>query len=153
MSTEKDLGKNLSDTDGQEDDALMPDGVDEALEQSISDPDARRHVKQAIVHEFGMIAQISPQTGLMKKITSDHITEYLKIEEKSLDYSFKDSKQSKYFFLLVLLIVSVVLIMIIHLLKDSNPDQMERLITILVSGALGASGGFGLGYKKGKDDN
>lgn len=120
---------------------------------SIPDPEERNHVKQIVRREFGLFGSISPQSVVMKKITEGHIDTYLKTRDKSVDYSYKENRNNKVFFIAVLLVVCVALLAIIFLLKDKNPDQMERIITALVAAVLGAAGGFGVGYKKGKDDD
>ena len=56
------------------------------------------------------------------------------------------------FFTVILLIVVVAVLVIIILLKDSNPETMEKILTVLVSGALGAAGGYGIGVKKRNDE-
>lgn len=142
-----------ADTDKHEneDDGLIPDDVIDDMFSSIGDPKTRDRVKHVFKSEVGVFSGFSPQLAVMKKINEEHITTFLKTQDKSLDYNYKDDRNKKVFFAIILIIVCAVILAIIGLLKDSNPEQMERIITVLVSAVLGAAGGYGVGYKKGKD--
>lgn len=104
----------------------------------------RQEVSQMIAMSMQMGGTFSPQTELMKKIQPEHISEFLKSQDKLADYSFKENRENKAFLGLVLVAVLGFVIVLIVLLK-SNPDIMEKVIYSLVSLVTGLFGGYGLG--------
>lgn len=100
---------------------------------------------------FAMVSKSSPEAELAKKIEPEHISAMLAAQEKGMEYNYKEEKNKKIFFVVVLLIVVVAVIGIICLLKE-NPETMEKILIGLISGALGAAGGYGVGTKKRNDD-
>ena len=103
--------------------------------------------------QFGMMGRVSPQMSISKKITSEHISDYLEIQKIEVQNALKDNKGKRLFFLAIIVLIIVMLFGTIILLKDSHPEFMEKIITIVISSVLGAAGGFGLGYKKGQGDD
>ena len=66
-----------------------------------------------------------------------------------MDYSFQDNKMTKMISLIVFILTLFFIGVLIVLLKE-KPDILEKILTILVSGGLGAFGGYGFG-KNSKD--
>ena len=56
------------------------------------------------------------------------------------------------FFVVVLLIIVIGVVIIIALLRENNTEAMTQILTALISAALGALGGYGLGTRKRSDD-
>lgn len=112
----------------------------------------REEMSRMITTSFGMIGRVSPEIEIAKKITPDHISSMLNAQEKGLDYTYKDNQHKMIFFVVILVVVLIAIIAIIALLKDNNSEAMTRILTALISAALGAAGGYGIGAKKRNDD-
>ena len=76
----------------------------------------------------------------------------LNAQEKGMDYTYKENQHRMIFFVVILIIVVIAVIAIIALLKDNHSEAMTRILTALISAALGAAGGYGIGVKKRNDD-
>jgi len=139
---------DLSPIEAEHDD--IPAEMAEVLNE-LSEPQ-RKEVTRIMSAGFSMISRTSPEGEIAKKITPDHISAMLNAQEKGMDYTFKENQNKMVFFVIILVIVVGAVITIIALLKDSNPDAMEQILIALISAALGAAGGYGIGVKK-RDDN
>lgn len=93
---------------------------------------------------------MSPQIELMKKMTSEHVTEFLEGQREANNNQFQESRDNKIFIIILVLIILVFIIVIILLLRD-KPNILEKIL--YASGGLlaGAVGGYGAGKSK-KDD-
>lgn len=112
----------------------------------------RKEMSRMITASFGMISRTSPEGEIAKKITSDHISSMLSAQEKGMDYTYKENQHRMIFFVIILVIVTIAIIAIIALLKDDHSEAMTQILTALISAALGAAGGYGIGAKKRNDD-
>jgi hypothetical protein len=138
------------------DDVVQPDSVRPALPEEIEQvldavPEKEREViERFMIRQVSLISRISPEIEVSKKVTAEHITTMLATQDKAMERTFKDKNQRRWFSLSVIGIVSAVLIALVVLLRQ-NPDAMEKIITIVLSGLLGGAGGYGLGARS-KDD-
>ena len=137
------------DTETQND---IPEEISDMIDQ-IPNDDVKQQMKMVFSSQFGMMGQISPQMSISKKITSEHVTEYLEIQKIEVQNRYKDNIGKRWFFLAIIVFIIIMLFGTIILLKDSHPEFMEKIITIVISAVLGAAGGFGIGYKKGQGDD
>lgn len=112
----------------------------------------RKEMSRMITASFGMISRTSPEGEIAKKITPDHISSMLNAQEKSMDYAYRENQHRMIFFVVILAIVITAIIVIIILLKDNNSEAMTQILTALISAALGAAGGYGIGVKRRNDD-
>lgn len=126
----------------------IPPEIAEVLSE-LPDPQ-RKEVTRMMMASFSMISRSSPEGEIAKKITPDHISSMLAAQQKGMDYTYKENQCQKIFFVVILLIVICAVIAIIVLLKD-NPEVMMQILTALISAALGAAGGYGVGSKKRND--
>ncbi len=136
-------------SDENEHDSIPPE-MAEVLDEL--PPEQRKEVSRMMMASFGMIDRISPEGEIAKKITPDHITAMLSAQEKNMDYSYRENQHRMVFFVITLVIVLAAIITIIVLLKDGHPEAMTQILTALISAALGAAGGYGIGIKKRNDD-
>lgn len=143
--------KNLTAAaDADNEAASLPEEVVRALEDM--EPGKREQIERLMVSQFSLISRISPEVEVSKKITAEHITTMLNTQDKAMEHTFQDKKESRWFSIGLTLLACIVLILIIILLKDT-PDVMEKIITIVVSALLGGAGGYGFGFSKGKKDD
>lgn len=112
----------------------------------------RKEATRIMTAGFSMISRTSPEGEIAKKITPDHISAMLSAQEKGMEYTYRENQHKMIFFAVILAIVVVAIIGIIALLKDNNPEAMTQILTALISAALGAAGGYGIGVKKRDDD-
>lgn len=112
--------------------------------------ESRGEVKKMIGLSMQMGGVISPQTELMKKMTSEHVTAFLEGQREANNNQFKESRESKILAASLAFMVMVFIIVLIVLLRD-KPDILEKIL--YTSGGLiaGAVGGYGFGKTK-KDE-
>lgn len=112
----------------------------------------RKEVTRIMTAGFSMISRTSPEGEIAKKVTSEHISTMLESQQKGMDYTYKENQHRMIFFVIVLLICVIAVVAIIALLKDNNSEAMTQILTALISAALGAAGGYGIGTRKRDDD-
>lgn len=114
-------------------------------------PKEERHeFKRMIGMSMQMGGAISPQLELMKKMTSEHVTDFLQGQREATRYEFKESRDNKLFSGFMLFIVLVFVLMLVILLRD-RPETMEKILYAAGGFAAGIAGGYG--YGKTKKDN
>lgn len=123
-----------------ENDEEMPPQIGQILQMV---PEERRaEAYSSIFQLFAM--ERSPEADVAKKITSEHIDKLLDHQNKSMEYSYKDSQQTKFIYFVVFLVTAILVVFIIVFMKD-NPEMLEKILTIIGSAGLGAFGGYGVG--------
>ena len=128
---------------------LLPEDISQVLEGLPNEK--RATIERTIVSQFAMISsRSSPELEISKKITSDHITKLLETQSKGMDYSFKDEKNKRWFYLGLIALVSAVVIALVVILKN-NPEVMEKVLIGLGSAIAGAAGGYGIKAARDKD--
>ncbi len=127
----------------------ITDGIEEILDDIPEEK--RKIVEQTMIAGISMISQNSPDTAIAKKITSEHIDKFFDMQEKGMDYQYKDTKSKRIFISVLVIIVLIVLIVLVVLLKN-NTDVLIQLVTPIISLVVGAFGGYGYGKSKRDDD-
>lgn len=136
LETEKDT----SDTIEQELDAIL-DGISK---------EDRHAVRRVMGMSMQMGGVISPQLELMKKMTPDHISEFLQGQREATKFQFKENRENKIFFCIILIIALAFVILVIQLLKDT-PDIMEKVLYTAGGFVVGVIGGYGFGKTRNND--
>lgn len=121
---------------------ILPNEISHVLEGL---PEEKKTlIEQTMVAQFAMITnRTSPELEVTKKITSEHITKILENESIGMEYSFKDVRGKRTFYLIVILIVSALLTALSIILKD-NPEVLEKVLIGLGGAIAGAFGGYGV---------
>ena len=109
--------------------------------------EGRHEVKKMIGMSMQMGGIISPQMELMKKMTPEHVSEFLDTQKKTMQNQFKENRENKIFLFSVLTIVLIFIVVLIVLLKD-KPEIMEKVLYALGGLITGILGGYGLGKSK-----
>jgi len=96
---------------------------------------------------FGMVMQNAPESNISKKLTEEHISQYLKDSGDNMRLTHKSRFQTK-----IIVIISMVLILgfftgIMVIFKDT-PDIVEKIMFTAGGAIVGAIGGFGFGKSK-----
>lgn len=112
--------------------------------------ESRHEVKKLVGMSMQMGGVISPQMELMKKMTSEHVSEFLATQKKEMENHYKENRENKIFLFAILLITLVFIILLIQLLKD-KPDIMEKVLFTLGGLITGLFGGYGIGKSKNSD--
>lgn len=132
----------------EDEDELEEAKLDEVLE-NVS-PEQRKIIERMMISSSVQMRSVSsPETAVMKKITSDHISKYLDGAELEMKNSYAEKFHKKVFAFLTMIIAMVFIILIVILLKD-KPDIMEKIIYTVGGVVIGAFGGYGFG--KNRDD-
>lgn len=119
----------------------LPEPVAEVL-KNVPEED-----REDVIRSFEMIGSYSPESTLLKKITSEHITTYLKSSEENMRLGYTERKSHRTFVFFLVAVALAVFTVWIFLLKD-NPNLLSNLITCVVSLLAGAFGGYGFGKQK-----
>lgn len=127
---------------GREENDSFPKEINEILDDIPQE--ARHEVKKMIGMSMQMGGVISPQLELMKKMTPEHVSEFLQGQREAANNEFKESRDNKLFMCFVLTIVLAFVIAIVILLK-SNPDIMEKVLYTIGGLITGLLGGYGIG--------
>lgn len=109
--------------------------------------EARHEVKKMIGMSMQMGGVISPQMELMKKMTPEHVSEFLIGQREALNNEFKESRENKIFAGFVLVVIMIFIVIIVVLLKE-NPEIMEKVLYTLGGLITGLLGGYGFGKTK-----
>lgn len=86
---------------------------------------------------------------LLNKVTSDHVGQMLKLEEKNLDYAQADRLDARHWAIsagIVLLVLAAVVLLV--LVWGGHQALVEQLVPIVVAVAGGFGGGYGVGYAR-----
>ena len=123
--------------------------IEEALESV--PPEHRKVIERMIISSsVQMRSIVSPETAVMKKITTEHISQYLNGAEQEMKNSYAEKFHKKVFTFLSMIVAMIFFVIIIILLKEI-PDVMEKVIYAVGGVIAGAFGGYGLG-KNQRDD-
>ena len=107
----------------------------------------RKEIEKLMVSSIQMRGMISPENNISKKITEEHITQYLDGAREEMNNNYIEKKHSKIFLFLTMLISMGFFIAVIAMLKD-KPDVMEKIIYTVGGIVAGAFGGYGFGKRK-----
>lgn len=129
----------------EDDENLIDKELDSILENVPKE--GRHEVKKMIGMSMQMGGIISPQMELMKKMTPEHVSEFLDTQKKTMQNQFKENRENKIFLFSVLTIVLIFIVVLIVLLKD-KPEIMEKVLYALGGLITGILGGYGLGKSK-----
>ncbi len=112
--------------------------------------ESRHEVRKLVGMSMQMGGVISPQMELMKKMTPEHVSEFLDTQKKEMENHYKENRENKIFLFAILLITLVFIVLLIQMLKD-KPDIMEKVLFTLGGLITGLFGGYGIGKAKNDD--
>jgi hypothetical protein len=126
----------------------------EALEESIvpeilekAPPEVRRSIEAF----FAMMSHgpiPNPVIAkLVEKFTPEHITYLLQSQDRDTEHEYKALASGRRYQIVCLSIGVALFIFLVTYLSNSNPDLLERLITLLVGLIGGFGGGFAVGSR------
>lgn len=138
--------------DAQKEDSEEVGDLPRELSEILEDvpKEVRHEVKRMVAMSMQMGGVISPQLELMKKMTTENVTEFLQGQREVSNNQFKESRDNKIFLVIVLLMVLIFVTVLVILLKG-NPDMLEKVLYTLGGLVAGLFGGYGYGKSK-RDD-
>lgn len=107
----------------------------------------KKTIQKLIISSIQMRGMISSENEVAKKITEEHITQYLEGTKLEMENSYEEKKHKKILVFLTIFLTMAFIVVIILLLKDI-PDIMEKIIYTIGGLAAGAIGGYGFGKFK-----
>lgn len=127
-----------------------PNGLD-AVEEILEDaPEEVRHEVKKMMMSMSMGGVMSPSIELMKKLTPEHVSEFLIGQREAVNNQFKESRDSKVFLGISLVVILSFVVILVVLLKDS-PDILEKVLYTLGGLITGLLGGYGFGKSRGNE--
>lgn len=142
----------VKEIDAQKEDSEEVGDLPRELSEILEDvpKEVRHEVKRMVAMSMQMGGVISPQLELMKKMTTENVTEFLQGQREVSNNQFKESRDNKIFLVIVLLMVLIFVTALVILLKG-NPDMLEKVLYTLGGLVAGLFGGYGYGKSK-RDD-
>ncbi len=126
----------------------LPEEMKDVLESIPQE--ARRTVKQMVGMSMQMGGVISPQLELMKKMTTENVTEFLQGQREAANNQFRESRDNKIFLAFIVVVVLIFVTVLVILLKE-KPDILENVLYTLGGLVAGLLGGYGYGKTKRED--
>ena len=121
------------------------ENIDEILEGVPEEH--KKTIQKLIISSIQMRGMISSENEVAKKITEEHITQYLEGSKLEMENSYEEKKHKKILVFLTIFLTMAFIVVIILLLKDI-PDIMEKIIYTIGGLVAGAIGGYGFGKFK-----
>lgn len=137
--------------DDNDDNDIIPEEVKEVLKR-VPSSERKTIEKIMIQSSFGMMGQVNQETSISKKITSEHITQYLDGARENMKNVFHERRENK-IFIFGLVVVALIFFVILVCLLKSNPELLEKIIYAVIGLVAGAFGGYGVGRHKRTDDD
>lgn len=101
------------------------------------------HIKREFEATIAMMGQVSNAPPFAQKITETHIDKILELEQKELEYTYKNENSSKWFFFGVFFVGCCLLFGLVIFLINNNKDAILMDIIKILFGFIG---GFGAGF-------
>lgn len=142
--------KNILVPASEEDD--IPEEFEAIMEELPAETKKRMH--RMMVQEFGMIgiSQASQESAIAKKITPEHITEYLGGAREQMQKEYTDRFHQKLFITIWVVVALLFFFGVMFLFKES-PDEINSILIPVATFLAGIFGGYGVGRRKsGTDD-
>lgn len=95
-----------------------------------------------------MMGTTGPQeSSVAKKITEEHITKMLALEEKGMETQYKENNGNRVF-MIAIAVLGIGLVVTILVLFRDKPDMVEKILYAIGGLAAGFGGGYGIGKAK-----
>ena len=138
--------KEMQLSEGLDSDKLEESEIEEVLD-NIPEEHRKTFERLMISSSIQMRSVSSPETVVMKKLTTEHITKYLDGAREEMQNSYTEKLHKKRF-TFVSMVFAMIFFLIIILLLRETPDVMEKIIYAVGGVVVGAFGGYGIGKRK-----
>lgn len=102
--------------------------------------------------ERGFLSMSSRSLNPLANLSEDNINKILENDDKHDEREFKDKKEKRIFVIILSVFFELLILSIIFIFKDNN-ELLKIILPSIISLAVGVIGGYGYGYKKGRDFN
>lgn len=102
--------------------------------------------------ERGFLSMSSRSLNPLANLSEDNINKILENDDKHDEREFKDKKEKRIFVIILSVFFGLLILSIIFIFKDNN-ELLKIILPSIISLAVGVIGGYGYGYKKGRDFN
>ena len=99
-----------------------------------------------------MIRSGSMPSPFWEKITPEHVTQVIESNDMATRLTIEDKQKCRYFNVVYIILGLVALGFLVLTLKGSNPDLLDKLITIALSFVGGMGAGWGLARRRVQDE-
>ena len=125
------------------------DSIPQIIESIENSTDIPKEQISIIEESLTMMSfmQNSSDSLIAKKITDKHIEKYLEDSGENMRLSYEDSKQSRYFIIIIISIMTVLVAFIVYTFRNS-PEVIEKIILAAGGFITGGFGGYGFGKSK-----
>lgn len=103
-----------------------------------------------IIEEISQIFSVSSSFNPISKLSEDNINKMLENYDKHDEREFKDKKGKRIFIITLSIFFGLLILSILFIFKD-NTELLKIIIPSIISLSVGVIGGYGYGYKKGRD--
>lgn len=126
----------------------MPEEFQDALKDLPEDK------RKNIYRSFSMVmGGIIPQSNpIVDKLTKEHIADIIKNSENEAQRSHIDAKQNRICVLTIAIILIISFTVLVCVFRNHIQD-IENLLTHLMTFVMGIAGGYGFAYKKINSEN
>lgn len=127
----------------------IPEEIAEILEDLPKDK--KTSMAKLMVQSIGITGRVSQESAISKKITSEHIGQYLEASKENMEKEFQEHRENKIFAVIIIIIALIFFGFLVVFLKD-NPSLLEKLIYSIGGVIAGAFGGYGFGKRQNKQN-
>ena len=145
MGNKDDSSHAISDneaTKSQQNELFVSDRQGDAFDDL---PEEEKHLAVSFMRMS--MESVSPQLELSRKMTSEHITEFLQGQREASNNGFKERRETRIWVGIILLLVMIFIISLIIILKN-DPNTMKEILAAIIGLVAGAIGGYGYGKQK-----
>lgn len=100
----------------------------------------RQRVELFMSQAMGRGSLLSP---FWEKVTPEHVPEIIKSMDRDAQLEFQDRQRNRYLLITLVLIVVAMMVFLVMQLAPTNPNLLDKLMTILISFVGGFGGGYG----------
>ena len=109
-------------------------------------------LKSAEMFMAQMVRSGSMPSPFLEKVTPEHVTQVIESNDMETKLTIEDRQKCRYFNVVYIILGLVALGFLVLTLQGSNPDLLEKLITIVLSFVGGMGAGWGLARRRSQDE-
>ena len=110
----------------------------------------KNEIQNGIIEEISQFLSVSGSFNPISKLSEDNINKMLENYDKHDEREFKDKKGKRVFIIMLSIFFGLLILSILFIFKD-NTELLKIIIPSIISLSVGVIGGYGYGYKKGRD--
>ncbi len=120
-------------------------------EEQDGPPTIPKRVMQSVEMFMAQTRSGSIPSPFWEKITPEHVSQVIESNDLETKLAIEDRQKGRYFNVVYIILGLVALGFLVLTLQGSNPDLLEKLITIVLSFVGGIGAGWGLARTRSQD--